>query len=85
MCTDPSGHLEALLKWNNLPAFEATREEFEASAARFPSFNLEDKVHLWEEGIAIHNIGQAKPLVIYNRRRQKGKTVNAAGDDAKET
>ena len=38
--------LEVLIKWDNLPDYEATWEDFLAVQTRFPAFHLEDKVTL---------------------------------------
>lgn len=39
--------LEALLKWKELPEFEATWEDVESVNKRFPDFYLENKVLVW--------------------------------------
>ncbi|KAL8126329.1 hypothetical protein AgCh_013571 [Apium graveolens] len=39
-----NNRLEALLKWKNLPAYEATWEDMDTTAIQFPDFHLEDKV-----------------------------------------
>lgn len=42
--------LEALLKWKNLPDYEATWEDVNLADQKFPSFHLEDKVSFWARG-----------------------------------
>lgn len=39
---------EVLIKWKDLPEYEATWELFAAINRQFPEFNLEDKVQLWQ-------------------------------------
>ena len=39
---------EVLIRWKDLPKYEATWEHFATLAKRFPEFNLEDKVLVWE-------------------------------------
>ena len=43
------GEVEVLLKWKNLPEFEATWEDFQAIQSQFLAFHLEDKVNVWGE------------------------------------
>lgn len=46
----PGHHLEILVQWKGLPAFEATWEPYEVLQKQFPAFNLKDKVTLWTRG-----------------------------------
>ncbi|CAH1440259.1 unnamed protein product [Lactuca virosa] len=41
------GH-EVLIRWKDLPMYEATWESFTDFDLRFPGFHLEDKVRVWE-------------------------------------
>lgn len=41
---------QALIKWKHLPEYEATWEDIAATAHKFPSFHLEDRVALWGQG-----------------------------------
>ncbi|KAL4567338.1 hypothetical protein LXL04_022921 [Taraxacum kok-saghyz] len=59
---------EVLIKWQSLPIEEATWEEYLNISHLFPSFHLEDKVAIWERGIA------KPPLQFtYKRRGKTGK------------
>ncbi|KAI0502429.1 hypothetical protein KFK09_017378 [Dendrobium nobile] len=42
------GTKEVLIKWKDLPDYEATWEPYEMVKQQFPDFHLEDKVNLWE-------------------------------------
>ncbi|KAI0495616.1 hypothetical protein KFK09_021919 [Dendrobium nobile] len=44
------GATEVLIKWKNLPDYEATWEPYERMKRQFPDFHFEDKVVLWEGG-----------------------------------
>lgn len=68
--TEQSGQLEALLKWKDLPEFEATWEDVEAINARFPEFHLEGKVLVWGQGNVMHYT-QPKTLKTFTRRKKK--------------
>uniref|UniRef100_A0A803PSM5 RNA-directed DNA polymerase n=1 Tax=Cannabis sativa TaxID=3483 RepID=A0A803PSM5_CANSA len=58
---------QALIKWANLPAFEATWEDFSVIQDQFPHFHLEDKVRLVGGGI------DRPPITfVYSRRSKKG-------------
>ncbi|KAJ9556550.1 hypothetical protein OSB04_011164 [Centaurea solstitialis] len=39
---------EVLIRWKDLPMYEATWERFEDMVLQFPDFHLEDKVNVWE-------------------------------------
>ncbi|KAJ9536072.1 hypothetical protein OSB04_un000757 [Centaurea solstitialis] len=39
---------EVLIRWKDLPTYEATWERFEDMVQQFPDFHLEDKVNVWE-------------------------------------
>ncbi|XP_028550273.1 uncharacterized protein LOC110114341 [Dendrobium catenatum] len=43
------GAKEVLIKWKNLPDYDATWEPYERVKQQFSSFHLEDKVILWED------------------------------------
>lgn len=64
-----SATVEVLIKWKNLPSFEATWEEYSVIDHRFPHFHLEDKVNLWARGNAKNH---TKPPVIFTYARRKG-------------
>lgn len=74
--------LEVLIKWKQLPVFEATWEEARALGARFPDFHLEDKVKLWAPGNVMKATEQS-PVLTYARKKYKGRKV-IAGDKGKE-
>lgn len=61
---------EVLVKWKGLQDFEATWEDFDEVNNRFPSFHLEDKVHLWVGGIA-RDLPRPEVRFTYARRRPK--------------
>ncbi|XP_021755359.1 uncharacterized protein LOC110720620 [Chenopodium quinoa] len=68
--------VEVLIKWKGLPQFEATWEDGDAIAKRFPTFHLEDKVNLEPAGNVIE-----PPIKVYARRRkvnrgQEGANLN---------
>lgn len=69
---------EVLIKWKGLQDFEATWEDHDEIAARFPHFHLEDKVLFWVGGIARD---QPRPAVhfTYARRRPKQKADREIG------
>lgn len=52
-----------------LPAFEATWEDYTAINHRFPSFNLEGKVQVWEGGNAM-NYARPPITVTYATRQR---------------
>ena len=54
---------EVLIKWKNLPEFEATWELFSVIEEQFPCFHLEDKVQLLVGGIH-------KPPIRYTYMRR---------------
>lgn len=58
---------EVLIKWKNLPLFEATWEEANLISTRFPNFHLEDKVCLLGGSDVMDRT--TKPLIhlVYNR------------------
>ncbi|KAJ9566896.1 hypothetical protein OSB04_002862 [Centaurea solstitialis] len=39
---------DVLIRWKDLPTYEATWERFEDMVDQFPDFHLEDKVNVWE-------------------------------------
>ncbi|XP_074347611.1 uncharacterized protein LOC141686473 [Apium graveolens] len=67
---EQSGMLEVLLKWKDLPEYEAMWEDKEANDARFAAFHLKDKVLNWGQGNVIHCTKQPKILKSYTRRRK---------------
>lgn len=69
---DQSQATEVLLKWKDLPEYEATWEDLDNIKCHFPEFHLEDKVIAWGRGNVIHYTDQPKS---YARREKKGKTV----------
>lgn len=64
------GTLEVLIKWQQLPSFENTWEEFDTLNEQLPNFHLEDKVRLWGGG-------NDRPLIRYTYAR-KGSTRRKA-------
>ena len=61
-----STYQEVLIKWKDLPKFEATWELSSAIQQQFPHFHLEDKVRLLAGGID-------KPPIRYTyARRSRG-------------
>ncbi|GKB93711.1 putative mitochondrial protein [Tanacetum coccineum] len=42
---------EVLIKWKDLPTYEATWELYSTIQKQFPDFHLEDKVAVWEGSI----------------------------------
>lgn len=69
----PDNHLEVLVKWKELPEFEATWEVAEALSEQFPQFHLEDKVKELAGGIAMTGSRAENPFdsIMYVRRRMK--------------
>ena len=65
------GMKEVLIKWEQLPEYEATWEDWENINCRFPTFNLEDKVEVWVEGNA-RNHNRLPIKFTYVRRNKKG-------------
>ena len=65
---------QALIKWANIPAFEATWEDFPVIQEHFPDFHLEDKVRLRGGGID-------RPPVsyVYARRGRESNGGTAVG------
>ena len=63
--------VEVLLKWKNLPEFEATWEDFYMIQQRFPSFHLEDKVKVWAGG-------NVRPEIRFTYSRRKGNVSNVS-------
>lgn len=66
--------LEVMIQWKGLQSYEATWEDFEALDNRFPSFHLEDKVVLWEEGNAKNSVNH--PKFTYSRKYPRGRKGN---------
>lgn len=62
---------EVLIKWQDLPIWEATWEYFEGINLRFPNFHLEDKVAVWVPGIAT-TPQEDTSLIKYVRKKAKG-------------
>ena len=60
-----AGDVEVLLKWKDLPDFEATWEDFYMIQQQFPSFHLEDKVKVWAGG-------NVRPPIRFTYARRKG-------------
>ncbi|WOH15217.1 hypothetical protein DCAR_0934754 [Daucus carota subsp. sativus] len=74
-----TGHLEVLLKWNELPEFEATWEEAEMINRRFPDFHLEDKVSRWEAGNVTNTGQQSKVVKVFTRQKKKQGSKGSLG------
>jgi hypothetical protein len=67
--------LEVLIKWQNLPEFEATWELFDLMCAQFPEFHLEDKVAVWKG-----SIDKAPVRLVYTRRKTISKKHTGGGN-----
>lgn len=67
----PGCTTEVLIKWRNVPLFEATWEEFNSVLQRFSEFHLEDKVRFWAGGNVMPDSRPFSKLV-YTRRGKKG-------------
>ncbi|KAI0493308.1 hypothetical protein KFK09_027585 [Dendrobium nobile] len=72
-----NGVTEVLIKWKNLPDYEATWEPYERMKRQFPDFHLEDKVVLWEGGNVrpvqrgpVQPVQRGPALFVYGRRKQ---------------
>ncbi|XP_022858060.1 uncharacterized protein LOC111378985 [Olea europaea var. sylvestris] len=65
---------DVLIKWKNLPEFEATWEPFETIRGQFPSFHLEDKVDFGPAGYDRPQI-----WFTYARREKRNGTSNIEG------
>lgn len=66
--------MEVLIKWKQLPTFEATWEDMDNIKIRFPVFNLEDKVRLWGRS-NVTDQAQPNKSLMFTRRKPKGKKV----------
>lgn len=53
-CQDAHKSLEVLIKWKDLPLFEATWENYDYLLQQFPEFHLEDKVKFWRRVMIDH-------------------------------
>ncbi|GJY74338.1 transposon Tf2-1 polyprotein isoform X1 [Tanacetum coccineum] len=73
---DSIGKHEVLIRWKDLPGYEATWEPLENIQQQFPEFYLEDKVILWERGSDMNH--GAKWAKVYKRcsKNHKGATGN---------
>lgn len=72
---------EVMVKWNNLPEYEATWESVALLNARFPDFHHEDKVVLnWPGGIA--KPSHLHPILYMYARRKKDDKGNEVVDQA---
>ena len=58
---------EVLIRWQDLPAYEDSREPFEVIQAQFPHFNLEDKVNAWVAG---NDKPKIQKLLMQGRRKE---------------
>lgn len=67
--------LEVLVQWKDLPEWEATLEDFNATNLRFPHFHLEDKMVVWVGGNAGTSHKTTPVLMTYSRKGGKGKRV----------
>lgn len=62
---------EVLIRWKDLPDYEATWEPFDIINQQFPTFNLEDKVHVWEgSNDTTQHLGRFGQ--VYRRRHRRG-------------
>ncbi|KAL6547259.1 hypothetical protein OROMI_022980 [Orobanche minor] len=59
---------EVLIRWRDLPDFEATWEEYDMLNGQFPDFNLEDKVQIWA-GSDVTSGNPNRFGQVYRRRR----------------
>ncbi|GJZ35092.1 putative mitochondrial protein, partial [Tanacetum coccineum] len=73
---DSIGKHEVLIRWKDLPGYEATWEPLENIQQQFLEFYLEDKVILWEGGSDMNH--GAKWAKVYKRcsKNHKGATGN---------
>uniref|UniRef100_A0A803QDN9 Uncharacterized protein n=1 Tax=Cannabis sativa TaxID=3483 RepID=A0A803QDN9_CANSA len=67
---------QALIKWRNLPDFEATCEDFSVIQTQFPHFHLEDKVRLQAGGI-----DRPPVTYVYACRSRKSSMGSATGNN----
>ncbi|KAM6551284.1 hypothetical protein CsatB_001092 [Cannabis sativa] len=67
---------QALIKWRNLPDFEATCEDFSVTQTQFPHFHLEDKVRLQAGGI-----DRPPVTYVYACRSRKSSMGSATGNN----
>lgn len=65
------GQIEVLIKWKDLPEFEAIWESVESIQMQFPSFHLEDLVDF---GVA----GNGRPPIRFTYVRRGKNEVGAA-------
>lgn len=70
--SDKTGRLKVLIKWKQLPAFEATWEDFHMISERFPGFHLEDKVLNLAGSNVIHGNGGPEITHVFTRRKKQG-------------
>lgn len=64
---------EVLIKWQHLPRWEATWEDYDSFNLRFPEFHLGDKVAVWRPGNAMTQ------QLTYSRKKYKraeGSNIN---------
>lgn len=66
----PNSALEVLIKWKQLPLFEATWGDAPSIPARFSAFHLEDKMRIWARGNVMNS---TKPHQLITHTRKKGK------------
>ena len=59
--------LEVLIRWADLPDYEATWESGDVIKEQFPHFNLEDKVRVWE-GSNDRTHGPGRFGLVYRRK-----------------
>ena len=73
----PSGGAgpQVLIRWEGLPDWEATWEDFEQINNLFPDFHLEDKVNVWARGNARNSRSQPA-LLTFKRRGKKGNDMD---------
>lgn len=62
---------EVLIKWQDLPLWEATWEDFDSINLLFPGFHLEDKVANWTPGIVTTPAQDMSNVITYARKRIK--------------
>ena len=71
---DEEGYLEVLVRWSHLPTHETSWLRAREVKHQFPSFSLEDKLKLVNEGIDMIRR-------VYVRKRNRGEEEEKEGKD----
>lgn len=67
---------EVLIKWLDLPLYEATWEEYDNIQLRFPEFHIGFKVAVLALGIATPSQSTSANVLTYSRKELKGRIVS---------